>query len=97
MDTTLYIRSLKESNRPESKAFYDKPYDKGGNTRRATRPWDNVWFSNKPHIINLTVEQAISAYPSYMLWCYANLRINWSVYTRRLFDKIKPKDFKFNY
>lgn len=96
MEHTLYIKSLKQSNRPENKVF-DKPYDKGSSTRRATRPWDNCWFSNKPHIIALTVEQAISAYPQYMLWCYANLRINWSVYTHRLFDKIKPAGFKFNY
>ena len=91
-----YIQQLKSSHRPEKKEFYDKPHERGG-TRRATRPWDNVWFSNKPHIIVLTVEEAIKQHPQYMLWCYANLQINWSVYTIRLFDKIKPAGFKFNY
>ena len=97
METTLFIKNLKESNRPENKAFYDKPYDKGGNRRKATRPWDNCWFSNKPHIIKLTVVDAINGHPQYMLWCYANLKINWSVYTHRLFDAVKPAGFKFNY
>lgn len=82
----------KQSHRPENKEVYDKPNDTGNyGTRRRTRPWDNCWFSNKPHIINLTVEDAIRKHPDYMLWCYNNLNIKWSVHTVRLFEKLQPK------
>ena len=78
---------LKRSHRPENKKVYDKPHDTGEyGTRRRTRPWDNCWFSNKPHIINLTVEDAVRRYPDYMLWCYKNLSIKWSVHTVRLIE-----------
>ena len=92
-----YIQNLKKRHRPEMKSFEGKPHERSCLKRKRTRPWDNCWFSNKPHIISLTVEQAIKAYPSYMLWCYANLRISWSVHTVKLFDQIKPKDFRFKY
>ena len=91
------VQKLKDIHRPYMKTFEGKPHEKQRGIRRRTRPWDNCWFSNKPHIISLTVEQAIKAHPSYMLWCYANLRINWSVYTIQMFDQIKPKDFRFKY
>ena len=82
----------KQSHRPENKKVYDKPHDTGEyGTRRRSRPWDNCWFSNKPHIISLTIEEAISKHPDYMLWCYKNLSIKWSVHTVRLFDKLQPK------
>jgi hypothetical protein len=77
----------KQSHRPENKKVYDKPNDTGNyGTRRRTRPWDNCWFSNKPHIINLTVEEAICQYPDYILWCYKNLSIKWSVHTIKLIE-----------
>ena len=77
----------KQSHRPENKKVYDKPNDTGNyGTRRRTRPWDNCWFSNKPHIIKLTVEEAICQYPDYILWCYKNLSIKWSVHTIKLIE-----------
>lgn len=77
----------KQSHRPENKKVYDKPNDTGNyGTRRRTRPWDNCWFSNKPHIISLTVEEALSKYPDYILWCYEKLSIKWSVHTIRLIE-----------
>lgn len=81
----------KKSHRPENKDVFNKPNDKGNyGTRRRTRPWDNCWFSNKPHIIGLTVEQAVSQYPDYILWCYKNLSIKWSTHTVKLIEsKIK--------
>lgn len=79
----------KQSHRPENKEFNDKPHDTGWyGTRRRTRPWDNCWFSNKPHIINLTVEDAVKKYPDYILWCYNNLNIKWSVHTIKLIESI---------
>lgn len=82
------IRKMKRAQRPENKSFVDKPHERDsfGGERRSTRPWDNCWFSNKPHIINLTVEEAINQYPNYIMWCYKNLRIKWSVYTIRLIE-----------
>ena len=89
------IQLLKDSHRPNQKAFYDKPNEFSYPCNRVrTRPWDNCWFSNKPEIINLTVEEAIKQHPKYMLWCYANLNIKWSTHTIKLFDKIQPKSFK---
>ena len=86
------LQLLKHSNRPEYKNFYDKPHDTGWyGTRRRTRPWDNCWFSNKPHIISLTVEEAVNQFPDYMLWCYNNLNIKWSVHTIKLFKAIGTK------
>lgn len=87
------ILELKRSHRPEQKEFNDKPHDTGmyGNKRRRTRPWDNCWFSNKPDVIVLTVEQAIKRYPDYMQWCYKNLHIKWSVHTIKLFNANQPK------
>lgn len=81
----------KKSHRPENKKVYDKPNDTGYGTRRRTRPWDKCWFSNRYDIIFLTVEQAVRQHPDYMLWCYKNLSIKWSVHTVRLFDKLQPK------
>ena len=79
----------KKSHRPENKEFCEKPNDTGYGTRRRTRPWDNCWFSNKPNIISLTVEQAIRQHPNYMLWCYNNLNIKWSVHTIKLLDALR--------
>lgn len=84
------IQAMKLHHRPENKRFYEKPNEHLlAETRKRTRPWDNCWFSNKPHIILLTVEQAIERHPQYMLWCYNNLNIKWSVHTVKLFEKIK--------
>jgi len=93
---TTQIQLLKDSHRPNQKSFYgQKPNEYYHASRRVrTRPWDNCWFSNKPEIINLTVEEAINKHPKYMLWCYQNLNIKWSTHTIKLFDKIKPKNFK---
>lgn len=92
----LYSRyklvKLKQSHRPESKRFEGKLNERSSTyeTRKRTRPWDNCWFSNKPHIINLTVEEAVSRYPDYILWCYDNLSIKWSTHTVRLIEsKVK--------
>jgi hypothetical protein len=83
------LLEYKRSQRPENKDVYDKPYDKGAHTRRATRPWDSCWFSNKPNIISLTVEEAIELHPQYMKWVYKNLTsIKWSVFTIRLLEKL---------
>jgi hypothetical protein len=88
---------LKQSNRPEKKLFTDMPNERDtvDELRRRTRPWDKCWFSNKPHIISLTVEEAVSQYPAYMLWCYNNLNIKWSVHTVKLFESIKPVRLTF--
>ena len=84
----LYFMKL--AHRPENKQFLEKPHERYCDKRKRTRPWDNCWFSNKPHIINLTVEQAIKKYPQYMLWCYTNLKnIQWSVHTIKMFQLIK--------
>jgi hypothetical protein len=83
------IISLKEKHRPENKNFYGLPNEREiVKARQRTRPWDNCWFSNKPHIINLTVEQAIKFYPSYMKWIYQNLSINWSTHTLKLLNQL---------
>jgi len=88
-DYTNNISQLKESHKPERKDFYGKPHEKFNYTRRATRPWDNCWFSNKLDVISLTVEQACIAHPSYMKWIYKNLTyINWSVYSIRILEKL---------
>jgi hypothetical protein len=89
----------KQSHRPENKKVYDKPNDTGNyGTRRRTRPWDNCWFSNKPNIISLTVEEAVNRYPDYILWCYKNLDIKWSVHTIRLIEASmnKPRRMTIN-
>jgi hypothetical protein len=87
------LRQFKNAHRPESKRFEGKlnERDTTSESRRRSRPWDNCWFSNKPHIISLTIEEAISKHPDYMLWCYKNLSIKWSVHTVRLFDKMMIK------
>jgi hypothetical protein len=82
------LEQLKQSHRPENKRFDGKLNERAVSyeTRKRTRPWDNCWFSNKPHIINLTVEDAVRRYPDYILWCYDNLSIKWSVHTVRLIE-----------
>lgn len=81
------IQYLKDCHRPANKEFIEKPHEMYDATRVCTRPWDNCWFSNKPHIISLTLEQAIQKHPSYILWCYLNLtKIKWSVYSVRLIE-----------
>lgn len=89
------LKQLKKYHRPDDKKFYGKTNERECMKRVRTRPWDNCWFSNKPDIILLTVEQAIVKHTPYMLWCYANLNIKWSVHTIRLFDKVKPESFRF--
>jgi hypothetical protein len=83
-----YLRQLKKSHRPEMKSFDNKPNERNApwETRKCTRPWDNCWFSNKPYIVGLTVEQALNMYPNYIIWCYKNLNIKWSVHTVRLIE-----------
>lgn len=96
------LKLLKHSHRPENKSFPDMPNERkwtwNDETRRRTRPWDQCWFSNKPHIISLTVEQAIVQYPDYILWCYTNLSIKWSTHTIKLLDALKyrPKRMTIN-
>jgi hypothetical protein len=94
------LQLLKRSYRPEHQSFPDKPNERHlteyYETRRRTRPWDNCWFSNKPHIINLTVKEAVSQYPDYMLWCYKNLEIKWSTHTLKLFKSIEENKAKDN-
>tara|TARA_R110000868_G_scaffold356239_1_gene617789 strand:- start:82 stop:579 length:498 start_codon:yes stop_codon:yes gene_type:complete len=86
------IQKLKQKHRPENKEFLEKPHERLCGIRKRTRPWDNCWFSNKPNIINLTVEQAIIQHPQYMLWCYSNLTgISWSVHTIKIFEDLKIK------
>lgn len=53
-----------------------------------TRLNDKCWFSKQPHITPLTVEEAISKYPSYMKWCFLNLRVRWSCKTRKILFNI---------
>jgi hypothetical protein len=48
--------------------------------RHRTMLYDKCWFSNKPHIIVLTVEECIKKHPDYMRWIYKNLKINWSMH-----------------
>ena len=79
---------IKHKARPEFQIF-DMKNDKGNyGTRRRTRPWDKCWFSNKPQLINITVEEACNLYPSYMKWIYRNLNIKWSVYTIEILKKL---------
>lgn len=95
---TTLLMEFKQFHRPDEKKFEGKPHERKDVKRRGrTRPWDNVWFSNRPEIIMLTVEEAIQQHLSYMLWCYANLNIKWSVHTVKLFDKVKPANFEFKF
>jgi hypothetical protein len=84
------IKTTKVKARPERNRYEGKYERKDSLWRRErTRPWDKCWFSNKPHIINLTVEEAANRYPDYMKWVYRNLRgIKWSVFTERLLMKL---------
>jgi hypothetical protein len=84
----IHLLKLKYDQRPCNKSFPSKPNERNteGETRKRTRPWDQCWFSNKPNIISLTVEQAVNQYPDYILWCYNNLSIKWSVHTIRLIE-----------
>ena len=79
---------------PSNKYFPNMPNEREleeYQKRRRTRPWDNCWFSNKPHIIILTVEEALNKYPDYILWCYKKLKIEWSTHTIKLIEaKLKP-------
>ena len=84
---------LKQASRPNNKIFNGLPNERDTTweTRQRTRPWDYCWFSNKPHIIVLTVEQALNKYPDYILWCYKKLSIKWSTHTIKLIEaKFKP-------
>lgn len=83
------IVKLKRANLPDKQQFPGKLNERNvaDETRKLTRPWDKCWFSNKPHIITLTVEEAIEKYPDYILWCYKNLSIKWSTHTIKLFNK----------
>ena len=79
---------IKYKARPEFQEF-DMKNDRGNyGTRRRTRPWDKCWFSNKPQLINITVEEACNLYPSYMKLIYNNLNIKWSVYSIQIFEKL---------
>lgn len=93
----MNLIEFKEFHKPTNRTFYDKPNEKACMKRVRTRPWDFCWFSNKPEIIRLTVEEALISHQSYMLWCYANLNIKWSVHTIKLFDKVKPANFEFKF
>ena len=90
------LEELKDSQRPSEKKFPGKPNERNveGEYRLRTRPWDNCWFSRKPHIISLTVEQALNQYPNYILWCYKNLSIKWSVHTVKLIENKFSNQFK---
>ena len=92
------IQQLKRSHRPENKDFIGLPNERDTlwETRKRTRPWDNCWFSNKPHIIKLTVEEAICQYPDYILWCYNNLSIKWSVHTIKLIEASMNRPRRMN-
>jgi hypothetical protein len=81
---------LKRQSLPEKQQFPGKLNERNtvNEKRKLTRPWDNCWFSNKPHIITLTVEDAIKKHPQYMLWCYKNLSIKWSTHTIKLFEQL---------
>jgi len=83
------IVKLKRASLPDKQQFPGKLNERNtaDEKRKLTRPWDNCWFSNKPHIIALTVEEAIEKYPDYILWCYKNLSIKWSTHTIKLFNK----------
>jgi hypothetical protein len=83
------IVKLKRVSLPDKQKFPGKLNERNvsNEKRKLTRPWDMCWFSNKPHIISLTVEEAIEKYPDYMLWCYKNLSIKWSTHTIKLFNK----------
>lgn len=96
-----YLIELKRFHRPENKVFPGMPNERstvlmGYEVRKSTRPWDNCWFSNKPYIVSLTVEQAVRRYPVYMLWCYDNLNIMWSSHTIKLFKEIRPCTFNLS-
>jgi hypothetical protein len=87
-----HLYKSKKKQRPENKVFDSMPNERDssyGYKRRCTRPWDNCWFSNKPDVICLTIEQACSYNPSYMKWIYKNLTyIKWSVYSIRILEKL---------
>lgn len=54
-----------------------------------TRLNNYCWFSKKPHIMRLSVAEAIEKHPDYILWCFNNLHIRWSVKTRNTILKLK--------
>ena len=82
------ITYAKYMARPEFQYFEMKNDYSTNGTRRRTRPWDKCWFSNKPSLINVTVEEACKLEPSYMKWIYRNLHIKWSVYTIEILKKL---------
>lgn len=84
------IVKLKKANLPDKQQFPGKLNERNvaNETRKLTRPWDKCWFSNKRHIIALTVEEAIQQQPQYMLWCYKNLSIKWSQHTIKLLNQL---------
>jgi hypothetical protein len=88
VQSTLEIKRLKHRARPEFQYFEMKNDYSTNGTRRRTRPWDKCWFSNKPSLINVTVEEACTLQPSYMKWVYCNLNIKWSVYTIEILKKL---------
>lgn len=57
--------------------------------RHRTKLEHPCWFSKKPHIQKLSVQQCIENYPNYMLWIYNNLHINWSVRVIEQMEKVK--------
>lgn len=91
MEQSIALMELKTRQRPDDKKFVGKPNERRDARKRIrTRPWDNCWFSNKPYMIALTIEEAIKVDPRYLLWCYDNLEsIKWSTHTIKLFEKVK--------
>lgn len=84
------VVKLKKLSIPARNRFPGMPNERKATheTRKLTRPWDSCWFSNKPHIVHLTVEEAINKYPMYMRWCYKNLDIKWSTHTIKLLEQL---------
>ena len=58
-------------------------------THFVTRLNNYCWFSKKPHITCLTVAEAMEKHPNYILWCFDNLHIRWSIKTHRQILKLK--------
>lgn len=59
-----------------------------GHLRHRTMLHHPCWFSRDVNKQALSVKQCIEKHPSYMLWVYENLSINWSVYVIYLMEEM---------
>lgn len=72
-----------------SRAYITPKLYSQGMKHFVTQLTDKCWFSKQPHIIILTVAEAIIKYPNYILWCYKNLNVRWAITTEKTIIQIQ--------